>query len=287
MAKTHKGIILFLLAWTFIPIMDGIAKYLSSTIPVMQVVWARYFFTCIIAIPIIIRLYKKNFLYSENYLLQILRGSFLVGATISFFFAISFIPLAEALALAFVYPLFIILLSPFLLQESINFKQLLIVVIGFVGVLFIIKPGFIEFNVIFILPIGTGLFYSLYMIFTGKLASNDTPLKTLAFTGIVGLLSVSFFQPFIWVSPSSFEWLLMLAMGIVATGGHFLVILSFRYAQASKLAPFSYWEIITNVIIGYYFFGNIPDKWSWLGIVIIIGSGIYILFQSRKLKYEK
>ena len=133
MAKTHKGIILFLLAWTFIPIMDGIAKYLSSTIPVMQIVWARYFFTCIIAIPIIIRLYKKNFKYSENYLLQILRGSFLVGATISFFFAISFIPLAEALALAFVYPLFIILLSPFLLQESINFKQLLIVVIGFVG----------------------------------------------------------------------------------------------------------------------------------------------------------
>ena len=287
MAKTHKGILLFLIAWTFIPIMDGIAKYLSSTIPVMQIVWARYFFTCIIVIPIIINIYKKNFLYSENYLLQIFRGSFLVGATICFFFAISFIPLAEALALAFVYPLFIILLSPFLLQENINIKQLLIVVIGFIGVLFIIKPGFIKFNLIYILPIGTGLFYSLYMIFTGKLASNDTPLKTLAFTGIVGFLSVSLFQPFIWIHPTLTEWLLMLAMGTVATAGHFLIILSFRYAKASTLAPFSYWEIITNIIIGYYFFGNIPDKWSWLGIVIIIGSGIYILAQSTKLKYEK
>ena len=86
MQSTQKGIILFILAWTIIPIMDGLAKFLSESLPVLQIVWARYFFTCIIVIQIIINIYKKNFLYSENYLLQIFRGSFLVGATICFFF---------------------------------------------------------------------------------------------------------------------------------------------------------------------------------------------------------
>ena len=287
MSNIQKGILLFIIAWTFIPIMDGLAKYLSATLPVIQIVWARYFFTCILIVPIIINLYGKKFLFSENYSLQIYRGSFLVGATICFFFAISVMPLAEALALAFVYPLFIILLSPFLLKERVDLKQFLAVIIGFAGILFIIKPGFREFNIIYILPLGTGLFYSLYMIFTSKLVNSDTPFKTLAFTGLVGLLSMSLLQPFVWVGPTIYEWILMLAMGTVAAVGHFLIILSFRFAKASVLAPFSYWEILTNIIIGYYFFGNIPDNWSWLGIVIIIGSGIYILVQSRTPRYEK
>ena len=161
------------------------------------------------------------------------------------------------------------------------------VIIGFAGILFIIKPGFSKFNIIYILPLGTGLFYSLYMIFTSKLVNSDTPFKTLAFTGLVGLLSMSLLQPFVWVGPTIYEWILMLAMGTVAAVGHFLIILSFRFAKASVLAPFSYWEILTNILIGFYFFGNIPDKWTWLGIVIIIGSGIYILAQSRTPRYEK
>ena len=287
MTNIHKGAFLFILAWTFIPIMDGIAKYLSENLPVLQIVWARYFFTCVLVLPIIIGVHKKESFSSENYLLQILRGSFLVLATFCFFYSISIIPLADALALAFVYPLFVTLLSPLLLNEKVGPRRLIAVIIGFIGVLFIIKPGFVEFNNAFLAALGTGLSYSLYMISTRKLTYSDTPLKTLAFTGLVGLLTMCIFQPFIWIQPTVFEWLLMLAMGFVATTGHFLIILSFRYSEASMLAPFSYWEILTNILIGFYFFDNIPDRWTWFGIVIIIGSGIYILVQSRTFRYEK
>ena len=276
MKSLHKGILLFIFAWTIIPVMDGLAKYLSQTIPVFQVVWARYFFTCVLVIPFIIRINRKDFYKSDNYLLQIIRGSFLVGATITFFYAISVIPLANALALAFVYPLFITFLSPLLLNEKINTSSLISVIIGFIGVLFIVKPGYQEFNLAYLAPLATGLFYSLYMISTRKLSTIDTPLKTLTFTGIVGLISMSTIQPFVWIQPTYSEWFLMIAMGLVASIGHFLIILSFRYVSASVLAPFSYWEIVTNIIIGYYFFGDLLDFFSWIGLVIIILSGIYI-----------
>ena len=281
MTAIQRGIFLYLIAWTIIPIMDGIAKYLSLNLHVLQIVWARYFFSSIIVIPIILTIYKKDFLRSENYLLQIIRGSFLVAATLGFFYAISILPLADTLALAFVYPLFVTILSSLLLNEKLSFNKLVAVIIGFTGVLFITRPGFAELNTAFFAALGTGFAYSLYMISTRKLNKSDTPLKTLAFTALVGLFSMSILQPIIWSNPSNIEWALMLAMGLVATGGHFLIILSFRYTEASVLAPFSYWEIITNIIIGYYFFNDIPDKWTWLGIIIIIGSGIYILLKKR------
>tara|TARA_Y100000590_G_scaffold399347_1_gene482507 strand:- start:1935 stop:2783 length:849 start_codon:yes stop_codon:yes gene_type:complete len=281
MTDTQRGIFLYLIAWTFIPIMDGIAKYLSFNFHVLQIVWARYFFTTIIVLPIILFLYKKNFLSSEKYSLQIVRGTFLVIATLCFFYSISIIPLADALALAFVYPLFITFLSPILLNEKISINKLIAVIIGFFGVLFITKPGFNEFNLAYIAALGTGLAYSFYMISTRKLIKNDTPLKTLFFTGLVGFFSMTFFQPIIWINPTSIEWILMLSLGLVATIGHFLIILSFRYAEASILAPFSYWEILTNILIGFYFFKDIPDKWTWVGIIIIISSGIYVLLQKR------
>ena len=287
MQSTQKGIILFILAWTIIPIMDGLAKFLSESLPVLQIVWARYFFTCVLVLPIIIGIYKKNSFKSENHFLQIIRGSFLVGATLTFFYAISIIPLANALAIAFVYPLFVTLLSPTLLNEKVGFKRITAVIIGFIGVLFVIRPGFQEINLAFISSLCTGLFYALYMISTRKLTNSDTPLKTLAFTGLVGLVSMSIFQPIIWVQPTSYEWFLMLSLGLVAAIGHFLIILSFRYVEASLLAPFSYWEILTNIIIGYYFFGDIPDNWTWLGLFIIILSGIYILLRKKTLNYNR
>ena len=287
MQNTQKGIILFILAWTIIPIMDGLAKFLSESLPVLQIVWARYFFTCVLVLPIVIGIYKKDSFKSENHFLQFIRGSFLVGATLTFFYAISIIPLANALAIAFVYPLFVTLLSPTLLNEKVGFKRITAVIIGFIGVLFVIRPGFQEINLAFISSLCTGLFYALYMISTRKLTNSDTPLKTLAFTGLVGLVSMSIFQPIIWVQPTSYEWFLMLSLGLVAAIGHFLIILSFRYVEASLLAPFSYWEILMNIIIGYYFFGDIPDNWTWLGLFIIILSGIYILLRKKTLNYNR
>jgi len=261
--------------------MDGLAKYLSSSLPVMQIVWSRYFFSCLLVIPFVLVIHKKKSFKSDNYSLQILRGSFLVITTVCFFYSISIIPLADALALAFVYPLFVTILSAFFLKEKVGPDKYIAVILGFLGVLFIIKPGFRELNVAVFSALGTGLAYSLYMVSTGKLTYKDSPLKTLCFTSLVGLLLMTIIQPYLWVQPTNIEWLLMFSIGLIASLGHFLIILSFRYTEASILAPFSYWEIITNILIGFYFFGNIPDLFTWIGIVIIIGSGIYILIKKK------
>ena len=281
MTNSQKGILLFILAWTFIPVMDGIAKYLSEVenLHVLQIVWGRYFFTVILTYPIVLFFYKKNSLKSENLILQITRGFCLVIATICFFYSISIISLPEALALAFVYPLFVTIFSYYFLKEILSIEKILAVIFGFIGVLFIIKPGFREINLASISAIMTGLAYAFYMILTKKIAFKDTPLKALNFTGLVGFIFLSLIiliAPSIWNQPEYSQWLLLFGIGFVATLGHLLIIISFKYTDASTLAPFSYWEIVTNIIIGYYFFDDFLDIFSWLGLAIIVMSGIYI-----------
>ena len=118
--------------------------------------------------------------------------------------------------------------------------------------------------------------YGFYLIITRKLSTSDNPLLTLLLTGVVGAIIASTVMPFVWVEPTLNQWSMMAAIGIFACVGHLFIILSLKYADASKLAPFSYFEIITNIIIGYYIFGDFPDSWTFLGLFIIVISGIYI-----------
>jgi len=204
-------------------------------------------------------------------------------ANILFFYSISVISMAKALTLAFIAPLITTALSPLLLNEKVGLKRWSAVIVGFIGSLIVIRPGFIDFNLATIASLGTGLFYGLYLIVTRKLHTADNPLLTLLLTGVVGLIIATFIVPFVWINPTLNQLLLLALMGIFACLGHFFLILSLKYADASKLAPFSYFEIVTNVILGYYFFNNFPDKFSWIGLSVIIISGVYISFRERKI----
>ena len=193
-----------------------------------------------------------------------------------FFYSISVISLAKALTLAFIAPLIVTAFSPFFLDEKVGYRRWLAVIIGFVGSLVVIRPGFVEINLASIAAVITGIMYGFYLIITRKLSSSDNPLLTLLLTGVVGAIIISLIMPIVWVQPSFTHWSLMAAVGVFACIGNFFLILSLKYADASKLAPFSYFEIITNIIIGYYFFGDFPDKWTFLGLFIIVSAGIYI-----------
>jgi len=276
-----KAIFYNLLAWSILPIMDGMAKYLSADLPVLQIVWARYFFTVIIIFPFMAIFFRRQLIWTSKPLLQLSRGFILLLANILFFYAISIISLAKALTLAFVAPLIVTALSPFILGEIVGYRRWLAVIIGFIGSLIVIRPGLIEFNVATLAALGTGLFYGIYIIITRKLHAADSPLLTLLITGVVGAIILSAYMPFSWHKPSPNQWSLMFCIGLCASVGHFFLILSLKYADASKLAPFSYFEIVTNVIIGYYFFSDFPDFWMWIGLLIIISSGIYITIRER------
>ena len=129
-----------------------------------------------------------------------------------------------------------------------------------------------------------GICYAFYIISTRKLSEIDSPLMTLVFTGLSGAIVITLVVPFFWTWLSIFQWLILISLAAIGTLAHLLLILSLNYAEASKLAPLSYSEIIMNVIIGYYFFGDFPNQWIWIGLAIIIASGVYISLRENKNK---
>jgi len=282
-----KAISFNLLAWIMLPIMDGFAKYLSADLPVLQITWARYFFTVAFIFPIMFIFYRDQLKWSDKPKLQFIRGLILLTANICFFYSISIISLAKALTLAFVAPLIVTAFSPIFLGENVGFKRWSAVIIGFIGTLVVIRPGFVEINLASLAALGTGIMYGFYLIITRKLSTSDNPLLTLLLTGVVGAIIISSVMPFVWVKPNINQWSMMAGIGIFACIGHLFLILSLKYADASKLAPFSYFEIITNITIGYYFFNDFPDNWTFLGLFIIVLSGIYISRRENVLRKVK
>ena len=271
-----KAITFNLLAWVMLPVMDGFAKYLSADLPVLQITWARYFFTVVFTLPVMFFFYNRQLVWTDKPKLQFIRGMILLCANVCFFYSISVISLAKALTLAFIAPLIVTAFSPILLGEKVGVRRWTAVIIGFIGSLVVIRPGFVELNLASFAALGTGVMYGFYLIITRKLSTSDNPLLTLLLTGLVEAVIVSCIVPFVWVKPTLNQWSMMAAIGVFACIGHLFLILSLKYADASKLAPFSYFEIITNIIIGYYFFNNFPDNWTFLGLFIIIISGVYI-----------
>ena len=271
-----KAIILNASAWMILPVMDAFAKHLSLFMHVFQITWARYFFTVVFTLSLMVVFYRNTLVWSKRPKLQLIRGIILAFTTLCFFYSISIISLPKALTLAFVAPITCTALSPIFLSEKVGIRRWSAVLVGFFGCLIVIRPGFIEFNLATLAALACGICYGVYLIITRKLSTSDNPLLTLLMTGMVGAILVSAIIPFYWVKPSLNQWSLMAGIGIFACIGHLFLILSLKYADASKLAPLGYTEIIPNVLIGYYFFSELPDNWTYVGLLIIILSGLYI-----------
>lgn len=271
-----KAIILNASAWMIVPVMDAFAKYLSSSMDVLQITWARYFFTVVFTLSLMLIFYRHTLVWTKKPALQLIRGLIFVFSTYLFFYAISEISLPKALTLAFVAPICVTALSPFFLNEKVGVKRWTAVSLGFIGTLIVIRPGFIELNLATMAAFGNGVCYGFYLIITRKLSTSDNPLLTLLLSGLIGTMIISLFMPSVWVNPTSNQWILMALIGLIASVAHLFLILSLKYADASKLAPLGYTEIITNIIISYYFFHELPDNWTYLGLFIIVLSGLYI-----------
>jgi len=282
-----RGPILNLSAWLILPIMDAIAKYLSYSLPILQITWFRFFFSAVITGIFIYLFSRKSFVRSKNIKSQVLRGILLLTSSLLFFYAISVISLAKALTLAFICPLIVTALSPYFLKERVGRRRWTAVIVGFIGVLLVIRPGIVEFNWASLASLGTGLCYAIYLIVTRSLKDTDNGLLTLLFTSIVGTVVLSVYLPFVWVNPSLNQLLLAVNMGFIAALAHGLIIISYNYSDASKLAPLGYFEIIPNIIIGYIWFSDFPDKYTVLGLLVIILSGVYVFRREQIIKYSK
>lgn len=259
-----------------LPMLDGIAKGLSARYPVAQVVWARYLFHLLALLPILLLRLPLRALVPERVGAQLTRGALLLASSWLFFTAIARMPLATALALFFVSPLVVTSLGSSLLGERVSRWRWVAVLVGFGGVLVILRPGGGVFQLAALLALAAGTVHGFYLLSTRRLAGSAPPLVTLAYTALVGAALMSVFVPFVWVPPSLVDLGLMLAMGVIAATGHFLVIKSFDYAPATFLAPIGYAEILGSTLVGFVGFGDFPDALTWLGIAVIVASGTFI-----------
>ncbi|MGD1880045.1 MAG: DMT family transporter [Kiloniellaceae bacterium] len=275
------GILLLVGAMSVVPFMDVIAKQLSGHLPVLQLVWARYFFHFCLIFPVVLLRYGPRRLIPPQPLLQLVRGTLLLASTILFFAAIAQMPLADALALIFVSPLIVTALSPWVLGETVGLRRKVAVLVGFLGALLIVRPGIDAIQWPALLALGAGVVFGLYLLTTRRLAGSAPPLVTLTYSAAAGALLMSFAVPAGWVMPDATDLAGMVMLGAIAAGGHFLLIKSFDFAPASLLAPFTYSEIIMTTLLGFVFFGDFPNAWTWAGIAVIIASGIYISLRER------
>jgi drug/metabolite transporter (DMT)-like permease len=278
-ARTHplRGILLLVAAVSTFSVMDTTAKWLSQTYPVPAVVWSRYAAQVLVMLVLLGPRYGVRLVATQRPRLQILRGFVLVGSTMLFFTAISLMPIAEASAISFVSPFILIALSVAFLGERVRPSTWAAVAVSFVGVLFIIRPGSAVFSVVALLPLLTALFFAVYQLLTRKLAGVDSTLATLFISALVGAAVMTLVVPFFW-TPLVAWWhvLLFLAMGALATAGHFMLIRAFEIAPASTLAPFVYAQLVAVLALGYAVFGNFPDSWSLVGMAIIVLTGAFV-----------
>jgi drug/metabolite transporter (DMT)-like permease len=278
-----KGVMLMAAGALALPLTDSVAKILGETYPVIQVTWARYFFHFALMAPVILWRHGMAGFLPPRPQLQILRSAILLISTLFYFWSITILPLADALALAFVYPLVVTALAPLLLSEQVGLRRWSAVVVGFCGALIVIRPGFAGVDVLGAVgALGSGFTYGFYLLVTRKLAGSAPALVTLAFTALVGSIATTAIVPFFWQTPTLPDFGLMVLLGALAVLANYLIIRAFDYAPASLLAPFGYAEMAGAATVGLVIFGDFPDGVTWIGIAVIIGSGVYISFRERK-----
>jgi len=216
--------------------------------------------------------------------LSISIGVLLVASSFMFVLGVRFVPLADMLALIMSAPLIVTALSPALLGEPVGARRVIACLLGFAGALLVIQPGAGTMQWWSLLGIAAGTTFSFYLIITRKLAGSAPPFVTLAYTAVIGAGVMTTSLPFVWVTPAPREAALMVLIGCSAAAGHYLLIRAYERAPAVLLAPFNYTELLGATLIGFWWFGDFPNLWTWGGIAVIVVSGLYLTLGERRAR---
>jgi len=257
--------------------LDASAKYVTNDLPLWMVLWGRYVFHFLFIMVFFLRGAPRDIIFSKNLKLQILRSVLIFCAGVTFWAGLMYLPLADCTIIAFIAPLLVTILSVFLLGEKFGFHRWGSVIIGLLGVIFVIRPGMGIAHWAVLLPLFSALFYATILITTRVLGQRENVLTTLFYTSVGGLILSSVMVLLFWKTPSPMQWLLLMWLGMLGAVGHFFMIKAFEKAPASLLAPFSYASLIWATLLGFFLFGDLPDAWTIFGAAIIISSGLYLV----------
>jgi drug/metabolite transporter (DMT)-like permease len=276
--RPFRGIALILASTVFLGVSDVTAKYLSATLPSIEIAWIRFLVFALIMSPAML---SGSPLRSHRPGLQVMRGVALLGSSLLFISGLRFLPIAEASATGFVSPLFVTALSIVFLGESVGVRRWLATAVGLIGVLIILRPGTGAFHPAAFFPIVSALAWACTLIMTRMMSGSEHAMTTMTYSSIVGVCILCALVPFVWVAPSWHDILFGIFIGVASTAGQWIVVLAFRYADASVLAPFSYTQLLWVSILGFVIFGELPDIWTVTGAVFIVGSGLYTAHRER------
>ena len=282
--NTRLAILFVLITSVMFAFLDTGVKYVGQFYPVLQIAWARYVFQMVLVPVVIGRTRPRDIIRTKRPGLQVLRSLMMVGATLSFFTAVGYMPVAEAAAIGMIAPLMVTALAIPLLGEKVGRRRWMAVVCGLIGALIIIRPGYGALSWAAILPVITAICYALYQITTRMLAEIDPPITTFFYSGAVGVVVLSFAVPFSWQTPTLGGWAMMISLGLLAGAGHYCIIQAIRRAPASVLAPFGFVQLVWVTILGYLVFGDLPDRFTILGAAIVVASGAYVYYREDVVK---
>jgi drug/metabolite transporter (DMT)-like permease len=281
-ARPLIGVAFMLGAMASLPLIDVFAKFLGQQdVPVLQIVWARLGFGAVLTLPFALRYGGPKRLIPDRPIYHSFRAVFLIMATFSFFLSLKFLPIADALAIFFVQPLVVTILSALVLKERVGPRRWAAVAVGFVGTLIIIRPGLVTLNPGSLLALVAGTFLAIYFVMTRRISGQAPAMLTTFQTNAVGALLLSCAMPVVWHVPSATQWLMFAGLGGIATFGHFLIVRAYDHAEASLLAPLAYTEMVVATFVGWWFFGDFPDTYTFLGVAVLLGCAAYISLAER------
>jgi drug/metabolite transporter (DMT)-like permease len=273
--RPFRGIALILLSTVFLGTSDATSKYLTSTLPSIEIAWIRFLVFVLIMVPAMLSGTPLYALHSRRPGLQAMRAMALLASSLLFISSLRFLPIAEASATSFVSPLFVTALSIFFLGESVGLRRWVATAVGLIGVLIVLRPGTSAFHPAAFLPIISALAWAGTLIMTRMMSGRERTVTTMTWSSVAGLCILSALVPLVWVAPSWHDVLFGILIGVASSAGQWIVVLAFRYADASVLAPFSYTQLLWVSFLGFLIFGEVPDVWTVSGAAIIVASGLY------------
>lgn len=266
--------------------MDAICKHLTASFPVSQVIWGRFTFHMIFLLPLMGR-QLPQLCISRGLRFQLWRGGMILAASFMMVTGLNYMPLADVAVLFAVNPLFVTALSAPLLKEKVGPRQWIGVVVGFCGVVVILRPGMGVVHPAAGLLLAGALFYALSQIATRKLGAIDDTRTTTLYTAVVCTVGTTGIMPFVWVAPDLAGWLLIAAAGALSMAGHLAAAKAFQVAPAATVTPFNYSGLIWATLFGFLLFGDLPDGWTVAGGGVIVGSSLYVLARRRKRRQSE
>ena len=284
------GVLLIIGFCVLAPMGDGIAKLLGDTIPLGQLLVIRFGIQALLLLPALIRDGRSIRLTRRIMRLTVLRTVLHIIGIGAFFNALRFLPLADALAIAFVMPFIMLLLGRMVLGEEVGPRRLIACAVGFVGTLLVIQPSFIAVGTPALLPLVVALTFSLFMLVTRQVAKEIEPIHQQALSGLVAVVILAPVVFLGWIADVPMigvvgfgltDGFLLIAIGILGTVAHLLMTWALRFAPSATLAPMQYLEIPFATLVGYLMFGDLPNGLAALGIVVTMAAGLYVVFRER------